>query len=202
MSDVIISALIAASATIIAALIGEHFLYKKRTENYKSSIGFLKENDNYKDLLHDSRTCCMYTVNSYELLNELNLLLERNEEICLNEVNILVRKKHDETVEDINSLNSIIDLWKRLFEKGKIRKLSIIGYDHDPDHYYTIIDDKVVFCGQVLFDKTKPTGTTIEYVPLVILGKNEVEKRIIKNYQNHFDNVVEKYKEISNLCSL
>lgn len=121
-------------------------------------------------------------------------MLEQDQKMNINKITILVRKKIDESNEDIATLNEIIELWKRWVVAKRIKKLEIIAYDHDPDHYYTIMGNRLVFCGQVMFDATKPTGTTIDYLPLVFFDNTDIGRQVIKNYQKHFDNAVQKYK--------
>lgn len=199
MSDILIAAFITGGCAIIAAVIGYCGTY--RILRLKNSICFLDETEDFRDILRNSTSICTYTVNSYELLNELNSLLERNQNIDLNEVKILVRRKENECESDIYLLNNIISNWKNLVDRKRIKRLLIIGYDHNPDHYYTIIDDKIAFSGQVLFDKTKPTGTTINYSPLVFRGHTRVGKQVILNYQNHFNNTIKEYEEKLKLFS-
>ncbi len=79
--------------------------------------------------------------------------------------------------------------------------MTIIGYDHDPNHYYSIIGDKFVFAGQICFDDTKPTGTNVNYSPLVFGDNTSIGKQVIKNYHSHFDNAMKKYKDDLTLYS-
>lgn len=199
----IVSALIGAIALILAEVVA-YLLYKKRPKESVQTkkevrdidnIFFLNPNFNFEKELQKVNSVMMYTVNSHELLGQLNLLFERNQQLKINNVIILVRKKDNETPKDMEILDMNISLWKSWVNKKRIKHLSIIGYDHDPDHYYTIIGDKLVFCGQVFFDPTKPTGTTVNYSPLVFKDDSEIGKKIIQNYQDHFDNVVEHYKK-------
>ena len=99
---------------------------------------------------------------------------------------ILVRKKANVTKEDSDILNNIISIWKRWVLENRIKELTIIGYDHDPDHYYTIIGDELVFMGHVFFDETKPTKTNVNYSPLVCCNDTNLGKDIIQNCKQHF----------------
>ncbi len=64
--------------------------------------------------------------------------------IAIERVTLLVRKKADEKSKDIDLLNQNIELWKVLVQKQKIKNLTIIAYDHDPDHYYTLLGKKSI----------------------------------------------------------
>lgn len=197
MSDTIIAALIGFLAAIVVEIIRLYFQRKNKKSDSKdvdTTVRFLEPSENFREVLNDVSCLRMYTVNSYELLGQVNTILEQNVNIVLNKVEILVRKKVDESEEDLKSLDTIITIWDNWVKKGRIKELTIVGYDHDPDHYYSIIGDKFVFAGQVFFDETKPTGTSVNYLPLVFGGDTSIGKQVIKNYHSHFDNVMKKYK--------
>lgn len=201
MSVEIIAAIIGFFGAVIAAVIGRIKFNKYQQQinslEENSFIRFMRPGENFNNLLNRVDEICMYTVNSFEILNVLNLVLEQNTNISIKKLIIFVRKKIDENENDLAILENNINRWKYLVDNGKIKHLEIISYDHDPDHYYTIIGDRLVFFGQILFDNKKPTGTTINYSPLVVTDDNTVGQQIIKNYQNHFDNAVKKYKHTS-----
>lgn len=203
METEIIVALIGFAGTVIAAAIGviQTKKYKQQARTYaeNSFVRFLQPDETFKDLLCRVKSICLYTVNSHELINKLNTILEQNPDIKIKKVTILVRKKEQEGTEEINILERNISMWENWKEKGRIRNLVIISYDHDPDHYYTILGERLVFCGQVLYDDHKPTGTTVDYLPLVFTDENKLGQQVIKNYQKHFDSVVNKYKNTSTL---
>ena len=202
MTDTIIAAIIGFAGiilgTIIGALLNAFFLNRK---NKNKGIYYLKPSQNFNDLWGTVEEICMYTVNSYELCNGINTLLEQRADVFLHKLIILVRKKENETTEDLTILNNIISVWKRWVSEGRIKELTIIGYDHDPDHYYTIIGDKLVFTGHVFFDETKPTKTNVSYSPLVCCNDTSFGRDIIKNYKQHFDNIVHKYRGENTLYS-
>lgn len=203
MTENIIVALIGAAATIIAAAIGylKTNKYKRDAISFRESsfVRFLKPNESFDALVPKVKSICMYTINSYELLNKVNTMLEQNKKMTIKNLTILVRKKDDESEEDLAILNNNISLWENLKRNGRIKKLTIISYKHDPDQYYTILGDRLVFCGHVFFDSSKPTNTTVDYTPLVFIDENEVGQRVIQNYQKHFDNMVKQYRDVSTL---
>lgn len=186
----IISSIIAFASVIF------NVMYKKQIKSYakESFVRFLSQDENFKDVLTKVKTISAYTVNSYEIYNKLNTILEQNPQMSIEKIILLVRKKVNEKSDDLQILNRNIELWGRLVQENKIKKLTIIAYDHDPDHYYTILGNKILFCGQVLFDKSLPTGTKVDYLPLVYDNSNKLGKQIIKNYQHHFDNIVKQYQ--------
>lgn len=208
MSENIIEALIGlagAVCTIIAAVIGKVKVnrYRQEAESYrdKSYVRFLEPNESFSALIPKVKQICMYTVNSHELLNKVNTILEQNPKLTIEQLTILVRKKAQERESDITILNTNISLQKSLREKGRIKKLTIIAYDHDPDCYYTLLGSRLVFFGHVYFDESKPTQTTVDYLPLIINDDNEVGQQVIKNFQKHFDNMVDRYKDTLTLYS-
>lgn len=198
MDPVIIASIIGAISTVSAAIIGcfQVDTCKRKIHSLEeaSFVRFMRGGENLKDILPRVNTICMYTVNSFELLNSLNTTLEQNPNLKIKKMTILVRKKSNESVEDNAVLERIITLWKKWVDEKRIKKLKIIAYDHDPDHYYTIIGDRLVFCGQVMFDETKPTNTNVDYIPLVFTDETNIGQQVIRNYQKHFDNAMQRYK--------
>lgn len=205
MDPEIIAAIIGFLGTILAAFIGCFQIGKCKREirslEERSFVRFIREGENFKEILPRVNSICMYTVNSFELRNSLNTTLEQNPNMKIKKITILVRKKTDESEEDNDVLERIITLWKKWVDEKRIKKLEIIAYDHDPDHYYTIIGDRLVFCGQVMFDTVKPTGTTIDYSPLVFTDETTIGQQVIRNYQKHFNNAVQRYKSTGLLYS-
>lgn len=197
MAPEIIAAIIGGVAVIIAAVISKVIMVKKDP----AYVRFIRENEDFRNIMVQAKDICSYTVNSHEILNKINTILEQNQEVVIQNFTLLVRKKINESPKDIEHLNTNIDLWKDLERKGRIRNLTIIAYDHDPDHYYTLFGNRLVFCGQVLFDKNKPTGTTVDYRPLVFENTDQIGAQVIKNYQTHFDNIVEKYRATATIYS-
>ena len=188
----------------ICDIVGSCSAYRRSKRNSHNSnedlgIHFLNEEENFSNIALGVNDICMYTLNSYEMYNITNTLLEQRPDSNIKNLTILVRKKKDETPKDLENLNNIISMWKRWAEKGRIKKLTIIGYDHDPDHYYTILGDKVVITGHVLFDNSKPTDTNVDYTPLVFTNETSVGREAICNFRQHFDNAVEKYRHTGTL---
>lgn len=192
MTDTIIAAIIGFVATITGVLLTAFFTKGK---NRSRSIYILKTNDSFDDLMSSVDEIFMYTVNSFELSNRVNTLLELKPNVNLQKFTILVRNKDNETKEDIANLNNAISIWKRWISEGRIRELNIIGYDYDPDHYYTILGDELLLTGHVYFDDTKPTGTNIDYSPLVFCNDTRLGREVIKNFKNHFSQLVNRYKD-------
>ena len=165
----------------------------------QSFARFLTQKDCLKEIIANVESISAYTVNSHEIYNKLNTIFEQNPMIAIERVTLLVRKKADEKSKDIDLLNQNIELWKVLVQKQKIKNLTIIAYDHDPDHYYTLLGKSLLFCGQVLFDETMPTGTKVDYSPLAYDNSNELGRQVIEHYQKHFDNVVQHYEKDATL---
>lgn len=189
MKNEIWAAVIGSVGAICAALIGKTW----RTGS-RSSVHFLKQGDNLKKELSQASCILMYAVNSFELCAVVNKMFEQDSSLVIKKLTILVRLKPDETAENLNSLRNVIGLWRKWHEKGNVSILKIVGYDHDPDHYYTIFGEKLVFVGQVLFDDNKVTQTNVTYTPLVFTDKAKLGKQTIENYRKHFENHLTKYE--------
>ncbi|MBD5518764.1 MAG: hypothetical protein HDR07_09885 [Lachnospiraceae bacterium] len=110
MTDTIIAAIIGFVATITGVLLTAFFTKGK---NRSRSIYILKTNDSFDDLMSSVDEIYMYTVNSFELSNRVNTLLELKPNVNLQKFTILVRNKDNETKEDIANLNNAISIWKR-----------------------------------------------------------------------------------------
>lgn len=204
MTDTIIAALITGGAglltTVAAALFGI-----ARNRSTKSKLAAISRKNAYVELLepgHDFshiarnvKSISLYTVNSHEFLNRVNLFLEQDRQATISKLTILVRRKEFESDTDLLLLNNNIAQWKNWLEKKRIKKLLIIGYNYDPDHYYAILGDRMVITGQVLFDDTKPTGTTVNYLPLVFSDGSAAGKQVIASYRDHFNNVTNYFQE-------
>lgn len=187
----VIAAIIGAIIGAIGSIFGIYFKYQlSKGKVSNKGIYYLDSNNNFEDIISGVDTIRMYTVNSYELVNRINALLEQKPEISLNNVVVLVRRKSTESAEDIQYLDTIISIWRRWTQKGRIRKLLILSYDHDPDHYYTIIGDHLVFTGHVFFDNSRPTGTTINYKPLLFCNDTNLGREVIEQYKKHFEHLV------------
>ena len=205
MDPEVIAAIVGFFGTVIAAIIGRTQVraYKKKMRSLEdvSFVRFMRPGETFKEFLPLVNSISMYTINSFELLNSLNTMLEQNPNITIKKITILLRKKDNETEEDLVVLEQIITLWRKWVDKKRIKNLEIIAYDHDPNHYYTLIGDNIVFCGQVMFDTSKPTGTTVNCLPLVFTNGNDIGQQVIKNYQMHFNNAYNKYKSTGLLYS-
>lgn len=201
MDPQVLAAIITAIGGIIGTIVSSIIAIFQSSEKkkYKHEVAVLTEksfiriwgaNDVFnKKLLLEDRIC-MYTVNSFEMRNNLNQILKQDPEIIINNLILLVRKKDNETGEELAQLHSILALWRSMVHSGRIKRLEIITYNHDPDHYYTIFGDRAVLCGHVYYDDTMPTGTTVNYTPTVISDENIIGQQLIADFQKHFDTLV------------
>ena len=191
--------IIAAVIAFVSVIITLKCKKRMKLSTEQSFARFLTQKDCLKEIIANVESISAYTVNSHEIYNKLNTIFEQNPMIAIERVTLLVRKKADEKSKDIDLLNQNIELWKVLVQKQKIKNLTIIAYDHDPDHYYTLLVKSLLFCGQVLFDETMPTGTKVDYSPLAYDNSNELGRQVIEHYQKHFDNVVQHYEKDATL---
>ncbi len=101
MSDMLIAAWIGFFTAIVIEIVRIYFQRKHKNSSSKSVnakgknavVRFLEPSENFREVLNDVSCLRMYTVNSYELLGQINIILEQNAKIVLNKVEILVRKK-------------------------------------------------------------------------------------------------------------
>lgn len=196
------AALITSIAAVIVAIINkiDTKKYRREVNSYmtdNSFVRFWRKNDVFNTKLLLEERICMYTVNSFEMRNNINQILSQNPKIIIKNIILLVRRKPDEKSEDVKQLDDIIAMWQGLVRAGRIKKLEIIKYDHDSDHYYTLFGNRFAMCGHVYSDSTKPTGTSVDYIPTVITDENEIGQQLIDNFQKHFDNLVATYKQTS-----
>ena len=202
MMESIIAAIISAIAAIVVGIFGivknkdkKQKLEKLSTQHAYANFLDDKIERNIYNLLHSLSRISMFTVNSFEMKNRFNVFFERNKALEINELDILVRKKSDESESDKKILDDIVAQWIGWYRKDRIKKLKIVSYDHDPEQFYTVFGDKIMFSGQVFFDSTKPTGTNINYSPVVYNGDSEDGLKIIKMYRKHFDNILAHYEK-------
>ena len=210
MDPQVFAAIITAVGGIIAAIVSSVIAVIQGNEKkkYKSEVAALMgsaavriwgPNDVFnKKLLLEDRIC-LYTVNSFEMRNTLNQILNQNPDIAINNLILLVRKKGNESAKETDQLNDILKLWQEMVRVGKIKRLEIITYSHDPDHYYSIFGDRFVLCGHVYFDDRMPTGTTVDYVPSVITDDNVIGQQLIQKFQKHFDVLVKNHSTNSSV---
>lgn len=202
MSDSIIAAIITGVLAVVASILtfflgllhNKSKIKKLEKLSNNAYITFLTSDNELNYYLTKANFIYMYTVNCYELYNKLNTILEQNSEIIIKKLVIMVRKKENEKKSDLDTLDTIALQWRNWFNKKRIKEIKMISYDHDPDHYYTIIGDKVVFAGQVFFDDSRPTGTSINYSPILFTDNSKDGGKVIENYTKHFENVLYKYK--------
>lgn len=91
-------------------------------------------------------------------------------------------------------VESTITKWKRLRQDGKIQRLIIVTYDHIPDNFFALIDDKIVITGLNDFDPKDSTQQYGSRNPQHIFYDQSEAKSIIKMYNKHFENYVNKYR--------
>ena len=130
--------IIAAVIAFVSVIITLKCKKRMKLSTEQSFARFLTQKDCLKEIIANVESISAYTVNSHEIYNKLNTIFEQNPMIAIERVTLLVRKKADEKSKDIDLLNQNIELWKVLVQKQKIKNLTIIAYDHDPDHYYTL----------------------------------------------------------------
>lgn len=90
-----------------------------------------------------------------------------------------------------------ISLWKQLVVSGRIKHLTIIGYNNLPDNYFVIFDDILMFTDIVDFSSTDVSGQKMLIKPCWYSSKDDSQKEIIHRYINHFDNYINYYANSS-----
>lgn len=84
-----------------------------------------------------------------------------------------------------------IKCWKAMCAAGKIGTLIIYRYTHISDHYFAVLDDKVLITGLNNFNKLDSTGQSGDPSPKFIYRDEDPE--LIKKYKEHFENYVQFY---------
>lgn len=97
------------------------------------------------------------------------------------------KKKTDETKEDLDTLNSEVDLWRKMRNNGKIAQLDIRFYKSDIDFYFTVLGDSMCLLGTVRKNKDMPTQTEVSFNPTVFTSQGENGKKVINSLIEKFD---------------
>lgn len=139
------------------------------------------------DKLLESNDIRIYSVNSHIMREQINFILQQHPQHTINRVCILVRKKTDETKEDLDTLNSEVDLWRKMRNNGKIAQLDIRFYKSDIDFYFTVLGDSMCLLGTVRKNKDMPTQTEVSFNPTVFTSQGENGKKVINSLIEKFD---------------
>lgn len=191
----LIEGLCAIVAAIVGAFIGSKYKERKMKNDQNSDDNYIhlfKPNEDIFEKFCKANKVCLYTVNSYKWANIFQNKLGLNPDAYINEVVLLVRKKDAESQNYLDDLEDVLNIWKKLRDEGRIRKLSVYGYKNDPEHYYVKIGDSCVLTGHVYEDQENITGTFVDLKPILIPSDAPDGKIIIESYGKHFDSMLEK----------
>ena len=199
MSENIIVALIGLVGTIITAVVGNIKIkkYKHEAASYKekSYVRFLEPNESFSAQIPEVKHICMYTVNSHELLNKVNTIMEQNPRITIRKLTILVRKKAQETESDITILNTNISLWKSLKEKGKIKDIG--NFDELKTELTQRLEkyQNLIFTEDTVKEAKETKAGLNKFKEAIETRRKEIKKLCLKPY-DEFEN---KVKELTKL---
>ena len=191
----LIEGLCAIVAAIVGAFIGSKHKERKMKNDQNSDDNYIhlfKPNEDIFEKFCKANKVCLYTVNSYKWANIFQNKLSLNPDAYIKEVVLLVRKKDTESQNYLDDLEDVLNIWKKLRDEGRIRKLSVYGYKNDPEHYYVKIGDLCVLTGHVYEDRENITGTIVDLKPILIPADAQDGKIIIESYGKHFDSMLEK----------
>jgi hypothetical protein len=87
-----------------------------------------------------------------------------------------------------------IERWKKMVNDGRIKKLTIVGYDNISDMYYALFDNKLLITDIVNYDINDTCGQSTFRTPLIFSPKTISSRKIIDRYILQFDNYVSYYK--------
>lgn len=109
---------------------------------------------------------------------------------------ILIRKYIDGLCDKqryMQETQESIAVWKKMREERKIGSLTIYEYEHMPDHYFAVLDNKVLVTGLNDFCDLDSTGQLGDRDSKFVFDSED--KKLIEKYVRHFDNYVEHYKK-------
>lgn len=91
-------------------------------------------------------------------------------------------------------LKEAVSIWKEQVTCGNIKKLKIYSYDHIPDHYFTILDEQLLYTGLNVFSQTDSTGQDGHNATRTIASSaSDIDKKEIQTYISQFENYEKKY---------
>ncbi len=103
-----------------------------------------------------------------------------------------VKELNSDTYKD--EVDRTINKWKELRNNNVIEDLKIYEYNHIPDHYYGIIDDKILLTGVNIFDKKDSTLQYGHREPQAFFNNSDAGNQAIESYKRQFLNYLERYK--------
>lgn len=96
-----------------------------------------------------------------------------------------------------NEIIAKISRWKHMVDIGKIKQLTIIGYDNLPDNWFFAFDDKLLATGLVEFSSSDICGQSMSKIPSWFYNNDPSSDsaKQIQIYLKHFDNFVKYYSQ-------
>ncbi len=171
---------------LIILLLVRYILENKIPVNYEDIIEI-------KHWLQDStiETLLIYATSSAFWLDSISSI----KNVHIKQCTVLIRN-----VRELNSeayqeeVNRTVDKWKEMRNNNIIEELKIYEFNHIPDHYYGIIDDKILLTGVNVFDEN---DSTLQYggrEPQTFFDNSDSGKTVIESYKKQFLNYLERYK--------
>ena len=122
----------------------------------------------------------------------------QREKFTIDQCEILVRYTNNEkycSQSYKTEIESKVTMWKTLVDSGRIKHLTIIGYNNLPDNFFLIFDDKILATDLNNFSSSDISGQEVNLHPCWYNSEISTHKRIINRFINHFDNYLQYYKD-------
>ena len=175
------AAFVSAVTLVILSLIQQNLALKKA-----------KNRNNTDALMKRYNTVRIYAINGRYWAD----IMQANPKLEATNCIILIRKHIDglcDKTRYIQETQESINLWREFKKEGRIGNLTIYEYTHIPDHYFAILDKKVLITGLNDLCTLDSTGQLGDRDAKLVFSPDD--KRLIAKYIHHFDNYVEHYKE-------
>ena len=121
-----------------------------------------------------------------------------NTRLSVGKCDILIRLfEHgevDQNKELKNHINHLIEEWKVLKNKGRIKKLTIRGYNFLPTEWQVIVDKRVAICGLNSPDLNNWRGIDIEE-PILVEDVTRENRMLLEKYIRRFDKFFSQYED-------
>lgn len=174
---------------LIILLQSKHILENKVPVNYVDIIEIKQWLEN-----NTIETLSIYATSSAYWLDTISNL----KNIHINKCVVLIRNTSELTSEGYSKeVRRTIEKWKKLRHENVIDDLKIYEFNHIPDHYYAIVDDKLLLTGVNIFDKNDSTLQYGSRGPQTFFNNSDRGKAAIESYKKQFENYLEKYKNNS-----
>lgn len=165
----------------------------KKTQSFTNNSSKIIISNMHQDLIKISniQKLRIYAISTSNLLSYFE-----KETFSVDHCEILIRFTNDEYYCSDSYKSEIaakVSLWKSLVDTGRIKHLTIVGYNNLPDNYFVIFDDFLMFTDIIDFSSTDVSGQKMLIEPCWYSSADESQQKIIIRYIKHFDNYIKHY---------